>query len=108
MWKNLKAYGQLNPANFFLLALPDKFYLWAGAPSGDVAPSFVIEPAFLAEYFKRIDVASDEITNTGFEMIVWNWLSDVADHPEAWEPLDWLSASGLLKAIQEGSVEFGS
>ena len=103
--RNIIAHGSLPPAKFFLLVLPDRFFLWEGAAQSpeehDAGP--VLRP-----YFERAGVTPDAISSAGFELIVSSWLSEVLRADPTLDDSDklpaWLIESGLLDAIQGGYV----
>lgn len=112
MRRNLYAHGLLPSVPFFLLALPDRFYLWknAGSQAEALDPTFEIAPAtFLRPYYDRAGVASNELTGETFELIVAGWLLAVmrADGLTDLEGdnLEWLAGSGLLDRLSGGRLE---
>src|SRR5438445_4266144 len=53
---NLLAHGMNHPAAYFLLTLPDRFFLWKGSGHdlSELAPSYEADStALLAPYFER-------------------------------------------------------
>ncbi|MEK6410698.1 MAG: hypothetical protein AABN34_27550 [Acidobacteriota bacterium] len=112
MRRNLYAHGLLPSVPFFLLALPDRFYLWknAGSEAEALEPTMEIDPAaFLGPYYDRAGVAPDELTGKTFELIVAGWLNAVirADSLADLEGdnLEWLATSGLLDSLSGGRLE---
>ena len=109
--RNLLSHAAIPLAPYFLLALPDFFYLWTDAASADqeAKPDYQIEAsALLAPYLGPTVPPLDELSGYGLELIVASWLEDMvyADlRREAAGPnLQWLFDSGLYKAIVRGSV----
>jgi hypothetical protein len=112
MRRNLYAHGLLPSVPFFLLALPDKFYLWknAGREAEALDPTMEIDPtAFLRPYYDRAGVAPHELMGKAFELIIAGWLDSVmrADSPADLEgdDLEWLVTSGLLDSLSGGRLE---
>ncbi len=110
MRRNLVAHDFLPKVPFFLLALPDRFYLWKDKylpqlekPQYGVDASSVLEP-----YFERASVQPSSITETGFELLIGLWLADLIDMdelPEAYSRDNgWLIQSGLFGAIRHGII----
>lgn len=112
MRRNMYAHGLLPSVPFFLLALPDRFYLWknAGSEAQALEPTMKIDPAaFLRPYYDRAGVAPDELTGKTFELIVAGWLNAVirADSLADLEGdnLEWLATSGLLDSLSGGRLD---
>lgn len=114
MHRNLVVHGRLPETQFFLLALPDHFYLWSNHSQLDPSapPSVVInaEP-ILETYFTRAGVSPNQVTGATFELIVRTWLQRIVQSPTSTDlpehSRDWMLDSGLFEAIQGGSVEQG-
>jgi len=110
--RNILAHGALPDARFFLLALPDRFYLWknAGSWSGLVQPMLEIDPQpFLLPYYQKAGVTPEQIGGRGFELIVTSWLADLLRSEvlpdRAKNGQKWLVESGLFEAISGGRLE---
>ncbi len=115
-------YGAATGAPYFLLALPDSFYLWRTGPnlshSGHAPdPIGKLDPHYRADakpllrpYLEDIGLPLDDLSEAGFALLVSAWLSDVVD-PDLREEdvLDevrgLLFSSGLRRAIEGGSVK---
>lgn len=66
-------------APFFLLATPDRFYLWNEAPSPESPPSAAIDPSQLLQpYIQATGLPDTELGASGFELIVTTWLRELA------------------------------
>ena len=111
MRRNLLAHGVMPHSRFFLLALPDRFYLWrdAGNAPEPVEPSYELDATpFLQPYYEEAQLSPDNVSGLSFELIVTSWLNELiwsgvpASVPEAQRKL--LEDSGLLKALEGGSV----
>ena len=109
--RNLLSDAVIPLVPYFLLALPDCFYLWTDAASvnHEAKPDYQIEAAeLLAPYVDQTIPPLDEISGYGLELIVASWLEGVvyADlQRETVGPnLQWLFDSGLYEAITHGSV----
>lgn len=98
-------------APYFLLALPDKFYLWTPGTSGDpqAPPDYRIDAQqALAHYMRGWENALERIYPSSLEMLVSSWLQDLASLDRRREEVpdsDWLFDSGLYDAIRGGRVD---
>ena len=111
MRRNLLAHSFMPPAPYFLLVLPDFFYLWTDAnPFDDTArPDYKIETTeVLARYLKSIQ-SLDDLSGYGLELLTISWLEDVVRNDLQRDSVDpnlkWLFESGLYEAVRHGSVE---
>lgn len=110
MRRNMLAHGLMPKARFFLLALPDRFYLWkdAGIVPEISPPDYEIDPRpFLSAHFKGADISLDSLTGEGFELVVSSWLSKLLQIdvlPPELQEQDWLLESGLFEAIKHGHL----
>jgi hypothetical protein len=112
MRRNLVAHGVASGPEYFLLALPDRFYLWRGDGSApeEIAPTYEIDPTKLvAPYRALAGLSTTSPSERGFEIIVEAWLDDLLSKDElpselsAQEP--WLPESGLFDALKGGRIE---
>lgn len=109
--RNLAAYG-LPQARYFMVATLDQLYLWAGKPlqAELVPPDISVDTRPLFEpYLRQADVAADDLSEGGLELIVAVWLNELlvgygADRlpPSAAE---WFKSEGLLDALRGGRLE---
>ena len=79
MRRNLIKHELLSPAPYFILALPDHFYIWRDARSATtVPPDFRAETAeVLKSYLKSSQTALKDLSEESFEIIVKSWLEDL-------------------------------
>lgn len=113
MRRNMYAHDFMPNAPFFLLALPDRFYLWKN-PTGtgeEIEPTQQIDPApFLQPYFEKASILPSTVTGKSFELIVVSWLNQIlrASNPEDIQNhgQDWLLNSGLFEALTGGYLKF--
>ena len=108
MRRNLFAHLSLPQARFFLLALPERFYLWKDAsPSALVLPDYEADAQkILRPYLNKSQVPLSELTGYSLEILVCSWLEDIIN-PSSLQIKsrgDWLVESGLYDAIKQGSV----
>jgi len=111
MRRNMLAHGVVPNSRFFLLALPDRLYLWkdAGNLPELVEPTYEIDATpFFQPYIERARLAPDQLNVQSFEVIVTSWLNELIQSgistnvPATQRQL--LQESGLLDALKGGSV----
>ena len=107
---NLFAHSAIPNAPFFLLALPDHFYLWKNAsPIGVTPPDYEIDPTpIFGTYTDTQELHQNGLSEYGLELIINSWLNSLLNTNltrENAEPHEtWLFDSGLYEAIKHGSV----
>lgn len=111
MRSNLMSYPAIANSEYFLLALPDVFYLWRNAATEgpEAEPHYIIDPKpLLAPYVDQRVVPLEQISSQGIELLTTAWLKDLAASNltrEASSPMvAWLFDSGLYEAIKNGSI----
>jgi hypothetical protein len=102
------SHGLTTAPQYFLLALPDRFYLWQGSQVLDlVRPEYEVDPLPLfMPYIGATDTYLQNLSGEGFELLVVAWLSELL-HTKALpekEETRWLIESGLFEAIQGGHM----
>jgi hypothetical protein len=109
--RNMLAHGAGPDCRFFLLALPDRLYLWKDVTNASepVEPTYEVDAVpFFQPYFAAAGVSPDRLTGSSFELIVKFWLDELVHSgiPASMaEPQKrFLEESGLLDAIQGGSL----
>lgn len=112
--RNLLGHRVVPDAPFFLLALPERFYLWKNAPPNEVVPpDFEADAAeALQPYTTSLHSRLTDLTENGFELLIRTWLSDLihSSYDPKTEPVSpsvsrFLHHSGLLDSIHRGSVK---
>jgi len=109
---NILAHSFFPNVRFFLLALPDHFYLWKDKDSLEIEkPTYDINPfSFLSPYLERANLQPEKLSEAGFELLITSWLNELlqlSDSPETLKQNDnnkWLFESGLFDAIKHGRV----
>ena len=97
---------------FFLLVMPDRFYLWrdsAGSLEAVPADYEADGTAILSPYIGDLSAREFPLSNAGLDLAVTFWLRDLVgmrleellSSPE----YQWLLESGLYEAIRGGRVE---
>lgn len=107
--RNMMAHGFLHPAPFFLLALPDRFYLWKDAGEQiNVGPTYDVDPTTsLASYSETLGIYPQELSTTGFEFFIVAWFQSLLRYdelPQELVHLPWLVRSGLWERIRRGTL----
>lgn len=111
MRRNMLAHGLVPDSPFFLLALPDKLYLWKDAGNAPelILPTYEIDGTpFFQSYYKRAGIRLEDLNNQSFELIVTSWLNEVMQFglpkeiPAKYRRL--IQESGLLEALRGGTV----
>lgn len=111
MRRNLLVHQAIGFAPFFLLALPDHFYLWR---DGSVVPDEKL-PDYSAEtekllspYLNSAGLSLNNLSGQSFELVVIAWLRDLVHSRLSKDSVtpeqQWLIDSGLFQAIKDGSV----
>jgi len=113
MRRNLLAHNFIPNTPFFLLACPDRFYLWkdAGSEPTIVEPDYVIDPSsFLRPFLKNADISSEKISHFSLEITISSWLNKLLYMPlpkgDVDDETQKLIDSGLIDAIKGGRVEY--
>lgn len=112
MRRNIVEHGYLPNTRFFLLALPDHFYLWKDKySSGIEKPTYEINPlVFLKPYLEKPNIKIEKLSEAGFEILITYWLNELLQLSESSENFKkndnnkWLIESGLLNAIKHGRI----
>jgi len=112
MRRNMFAHDLLPNAPFFLLALPDNFYLWknTGRALEVIAPTQKVDPqTFLQPYYENFGISPTDLTESSFAFIVTSWMNQVL---RAKDPQDlssgnqeWLVSSGLFDRLAGGDLK---
>lgn len=107
--RNILAHGVYPNAPFFLLALPDRFYLWTHSSTYPEysEPDFSVDARpLLQPYFGWAGVNPAQISESSLELIVASWLSEVIHSDKSrdeFTPAEtWLVDSGLHAALVGG------
>lgn len=103
---NLFAHVDIPPSEYFLLALRDHLYLWRHPAREPGGPDFEADTAAaLRPYLKRLNRSLDRLSESGFELLIHAWLSDLVAGtlPDA-ESRQWLEDSGLAESVRDASI----
>ena len=109
MRRNMQTHGLLLDAPFFLLALPDRLYLWVNdEQTGLTKPDYEIDTkSTLESYSKYLKLELENLSESGFELLLTSWLRELINGTELVnEANEWLVESGLLEAIKQGDLLF--
>ncbi len=104
------SHGVLPWAKYFLIATPERMYLWKQEHSKpvDVPPEFTIDAAKVFQpYFQKLHQEPSKIGPEAFELLVLTWLTDIArsgEHNLKQDPSStWLSE--LTGSLQQARIE---
>jgi hypothetical protein len=107
----LLASGGYPVAPYFLLAVPDRFYLWKQMAHAltNKMPDFVADAEpFLRQYYEPSGYSTGQLSASTFELVIGFWLGSLVYFglrpDELPHHAEWLTTSGLLEAVQGGSV----
>jgi hypothetical protein len=111
--KNLLAHGMLPWAKYFLIATPERMYLWKqehDAPT-ETPPEFTIDAEKVFQpYFQKLHQEPLNIGPEAFELVVLTWLTDVSRSSERnlnqGPASAWLSE--LSGSLQQARIETNS
>lgn len=108
--RNLLSHGNIPHVPYFLMAFPDRFFLWkidVSNPGVDV-PALVVEAQpILQPYLDESGVTADQISGQGLELIVSSWLIQLMMmKPEELDDQQrWVLDSGLFQAVKGGKLD---
>ncbi len=110
MRHNLLVHSFIPHAPYFLLVLPDFFYLWTDTtPVNNLAePDYKIDATEVLAPYLRSNQSLNDISGYGLELLIMSWLEDTVRtelQRDTVDPnLQWLFDSGLYEAVTRGSV----
>ena len=111
MRRNLFAHSVVPSSPYFLLALPDHFYLWnsPGSAIDTKPPDYVASSRPILEpYINSSSHYWDTMSEYGLQLIINSWLNKLVNanlSRETARPYEtWLLDSGLYSAIKHGYV----
>lgn len=107
--RNLIAHGYPE-AKYFLLATPDKFFLWLGVNNGiePTRPDYVAEAIqVLGPIYAEYGTTPDDASSFIFGQVVSRWLKSVMypGYSDSVKMPEWTDESGLAKAIFQGDFQ---
>ncbi len=112
MRRNLVAHLAIPNSPFFLLALPDHFYVWrrVSSPLAVIPPDYDVDPTpLLSPYVTNGRESLRTISEAGLTLAVSSWLNELVasslNEEKAETQQAWLFESGLYCAIEGGVVK---
>ncbi|NJL59361.1 MAG: hypothetical protein HC887_06665 [Desulfobacteraceae bacterium] len=108
--RNIYAHGVLPATPYFMIAMPDYFYLWknAGNKPEIIEPTYQTDSSvFLKPWYDRSGVSPASMSELGFEFLLSSWLYEImyGDIDDILRKNGhWLAESGLLEAVREGRL----
>jgi len=101
--RNILAHGALPRADFFMVVVPDKIYVWNGRADPQAEPAEIDARDLFAPYFERIGISPETIVSAAFEQLVFWWLNDLARSVPA-DVDARLRQSGIVDVVAGGHV----
>jgi hypothetical protein len=111
--RNILAHGIVPSTPYFLIAFPDKFYLWKHNTKDNLSderePDYIIDASpILQPYFQEIGIQDNQIRESSLEIIIASWLNEIMYSEKTIEKIKtsqgWLINSGLYSALTGGKV----
>jgi len=108
--RNMLSHGILPWAKYFLIATPERMYLWKQERPNpaEVPPEFTIDAVKVFQpYFQKLHQEPSKIGPEAFELLVLTWLTDIARSGEHKLKQDTSSAwlSELTGSLQQARIE---
>lgn len=111
MRRNLLAHGLMPKSKFFMLALPDRLYLWKDVDNKPeiIEPTYEIDSMpFFEPYYKLSALNPERLNGESFELIVSSWMNELIrfgiSSSVPVEQRKQLLESGLLDVLNGGSI----
>jgi hypothetical protein len=109
--RNLFSAAIFPKSSYFLIAFPDKFYLWVNTSKNKDEPDYTIDAKpLIQKYFEKTDTQPNQISGISFEIIIASWLQEMIFSEELPEHIDreksWLVESGLYQALRGSNIEY--
>jgi hypothetical protein len=110
--RNLLAHFEAyRDAPFFLLATPERLYIWKDAPTDLAEESLPVLPDYevdarplFSPYLERSGRKLEEIHGPTFELVVLSWLGDLTREAQDAGKVVELKGSGLPDAAKDGRI----
>ena len=116
--RNLYVNAKLPKTPFFVIAMPEHFYLWKDVEDeGEIVPTYEMVHRFtLQSFFKNSGLSVEELDRDTFELLTNAWFSflqlahekmDICSQHPDWlleKNQTWLFNSGLFEAIKNGKL----
>ena len=107
--RNMLSHGLLPLAKYFLIATPERLYLWnqEHPDQADAAPEYSIDAAKeFQPWFRRLSLEPSDIGPEAFELLVHAWLNGIArsgEGPSQDVAAPWLAE--LTGSLQQARIE---
>jgi hypothetical protein len=100
-------------APFFLIATPDRIYLWKdawrepGPESKPLPPDLELDGVeVFGPYLEKTRSKLEDLSGPGFELVVMSWLQDLVHPIPGLYPHAALDARDLGEAVRDGRIDF--
>lgn len=108
--RNLLAHSGLFESRFFMIACPDRFYIWSHESKNSHLlrdPDHVeLATPLLSPYVESVGFHLDELSSQSFELVVSAWLSDFVNTDTTMD-FTWAETSGFRKSVRGGEILLG-
>jgi hypothetical protein len=107
--RNMLSHGILPSSKYFLIATPERMYLWKqGFHTADAPPEFTIDAEkVFRPYFQKLHQEPLNIGPEAFELVVLTWLTDItrSGDPDLSQGPPSAGLSELTGSLQKARVE---
>jgi len=105
--EDLEEFEEFEVAPYFLLACPDRFFLWKQGTNGAPRPFMADPSGILNRYFTKSDFTVEQLDSDSLGLLVTSWLNGVMFKPaNQFDPFEqWVIDSGLYSALAGGHLE---
>jgi hypothetical protein len=109
--RNMYSHRGIPSSPYFMIATPERFYLWkeAGSAPNLVEPSYEIDAVpFLEPYIGKGELSPINIGYHTFELLITAWIHELVNWgvsssaPDEWKSI--FHNSGLLEALKDAKV----
>jgi hypothetical protein len=110
--RNIAAHGFLPNVPYFIVATPDRFYVWKNPPNTPelAPPDYVVDSStVLGELLDRKQPESERLGGAGLEILIGFWLAALINQRINGQETNgngWLKESGLQEAVRGGHIVF--
>ena len=111
--RNILAHSSINRTKYFLLAFPDRFFIWNGIQNRESSymPDFEVDPSrFLQPYFDKMNLTDFKDSEISLRSALISWFSDLRRGNITAETKKynraWLLDTKLIDEIKKSSFRY--
>lgn len=110
--RNLIVHGSLPKTPYFIIATPERFYLWKNPPhtSEPALPDYAVDTSVVLErLLDRNKNEPESLGSAAFEILIGFWLAALINQRINGQETNgnrWLKESGLQEAVRGGRIVF--